>query len=115
MNIHPSFKAVHGREPIPNQDFNPDDLQRDDYEYLVGCGQYHDYRLGINLVVDESTIEKPTIHYSLEVLETRVDQWVTVRLFYNLLRVERYLKPLGMSINTIPLDIRKISVYIWEK
>jgi hypothetical protein len=38
---YPSFKALHGREPIAGADFDPDKgMCQDDYEYFTGTGRY---------------------------------------------------------------------------
>lgn len=42
MAEYPSFKALYSREPIAGQDFDPDNLCQDDYEYFTGTGQYSD-------------------------------------------------------------------------
>jgi hypothetical protein len=39
--IYPSFKAEHGRDAIPGQDYDPDaTMCQDDYEYYTGTGPY---------------------------------------------------------------------------
>lgn len=49
---YPSFKAIHGHDPIPGKDFDPDhDLCQDDYEYFSGTGRYSDHPDEITIYV----------------------------------------------------------------
>ncbi len=39
----PSFRALHGYDPVPGVDYDPDgELCQDDAEYLFGFGRYSD-------------------------------------------------------------------------
>lgn len=38
----PSFKAINGRAPVAHEDYDPDNISQDDYEFLTGTGGYSD-------------------------------------------------------------------------
>lgn len=40
--LYPSFFALNGRKPIAYVDYDPDNLQQDDYEFYTGTGLYSD-------------------------------------------------------------------------
>ena len=43
QQLYPSFRAIHGRDPVPGRDFDPDDeLCQDDHDFFAGVGQYSD-------------------------------------------------------------------------
>ena len=45
MERHPSFRTLHGRDPIPGLDFDPAaPLSQDDRDFLSGSGIYSEER-----------------------------------------------------------------------